>query len=181
MDMVADGRAQPSPLADAVTEVILSVFQANGLLLAAGDALAWHEELTSARWQVLGAVALAQAPLTVPQIARRMGLTRQSVHATVKRLHAEGLVQFVPNVDHRRSRLVRLTERGAAKYTALAARQVDWSTQLGEGMKVSALQTTAHTLRELCARLESDRAPRTKRHEATDLRGSNDDDYASRA
>jgi DNA-binding IclR family transcriptional regulator len=36
--------------------------------------------------QVLGAIALAQRPLTVPQIARRMGLTRQSVHTTVHRL-----------------------------------------------------------------------------------------------
>lgn len=155
--IMAEGKAtQPSPLADAVTEVILLVFQANGLLLTAGDALAQHEELTSARWQVLGAVALAQAPLTVPQIARRMGLTRQSVHATVNRLHADGLVQFVPNVDHRRSRLVRLTERGAARYAALAARQVSWSNRLGDGMELSALQTTAQTLIQLCTRLESD-------------------------
>ena len=69
--------------------------------------------LTSARWQVLGAIAYAQQPLTVPQIARRMGLTRQSVHTTASRLLADGMVELVPNEDHRRSPLVRLTERNA--------------------------------------------------------------------
>src|SRR5918999_5456821 len=101
-----------TPDGEAATEVILLTFRANGLLLRSGDVLAAEEELTSARWQVLGAIALAQGPLTVPQIARRMGLTRQSVHATVERLARDGAVELIPNDDHRRSRLVRLTESG---------------------------------------------------------------------
>jgi DNA-binding MarR family transcriptional regulator len=86
-------------------------------LLAAGDLLAAEEGLTSARWQVLGAISLAERPLTVPQIARRMGLTRQSVHPTVARLVHDGLLELVPNADHRRSQLVSLTEDGRAKYS----------------------------------------------------------------
>lgn len=70
-------------------------------------------------------------------------LTRQSVHATVNRLQADGLVQLVPNADHRRSRLVHLTERGTARYTALAERQADWSNRLADGIPLSALDTTA--------------------------------------
>jgi DNA-binding MarR family transcriptional regulator len=89
----------------AATELVLAIFRANGLLIASGDQLSASEGLTSARWQVMGAIALADRPLTVPQIARRMGLTRQSVHATVKRLVADGLVELAPNADHRRSQL----------------------------------------------------------------------------
>ena len=92
-----------TPTGDAATEVILLIFRANGLLLASGDQLSAREGLTSARWQVMGAIALAERPLTVPQIARRMGITRQSVHATVKRLIADGLVELAANVDHSRS------------------------------------------------------------------------------
>src|SRR5215831_12004560 len=92
---------------EAATRVILSTFRANGLLLATGDVVAGAEGLTAARWQVLGAIALADRPLTVPQIARRMGLTRQSVHATVRHLVEEGSVELAPNADHRRSQLVR--------------------------------------------------------------------------
>src|ERR687897_1744563 len=105
-----------TPAGEAATEVILSTFRANGLLVASGDLLSADEGLTSARWQVLGAIALAERPLTVPQIARRMGLTRQSVHASVNRLVRDGLLQLRPNADHRRSQLVGLTEEGRSTY-----------------------------------------------------------------
>jgi DNA-binding MarR family transcriptional regulator len=143
---------------ETVTDVILSTFRANGLLLAAGDALAASEGLTSARWQVLGALALAQRPLTVPQIARRMGLTRQSVHATVARLVRDGLLELAPNTDHRRSQLVCLTEAGTAKYAALDGRQAVWVNGLADGLDRANLTTAAQVLDELCRRLAAGRA-----------------------
>jgi DNA-binding MarR family transcriptional regulator len=138
--------------------VILSTFRANGLSLTAGDRLAAEEGLTSARWQVLGALALAGRPLTVPQIARRMGLTRQSVHATVKRLAHDSLVELVPNADHRRSQLVRLTALGEQSYEALDGRQAEWVSRLADGLERSDLETTARVLDELCHRLDADPA-----------------------
>lgn len=146
---------QWTPEGEAATALILSAFRANGLLLAAGDVLAADEGLTSARWQVLGAVALAERPLTVPQIARRMGLTRQSVHATAKRLAADGLLEFLPNADHRRSQLVRLTELGETRYAALSERQAVWVNGLADGLSHTRLATTARTLELLCRRLEA--------------------------
>jgi len=143
------------------TDVILATFRANGLLLAAGDRLTAEHGLTSARWQVLGAIALAQRPLTVPQIARRMGLTRQSVHTTVNRLLADGLVEFVANADHRRSQLVQLTELGETRYRATDDEQTTWVNELTEGLNRSELETAARVLSELCQRLETaSNAPR---------------------
>jgi DNA-binding MarR family transcriptional regulator len=143
-----------TPQGELATEVILATFRANGLLVAAGDLLSASEGLTSARWQVLGAIALADRPLTVPQIARRMGLTRQSVHATVNHLLEDGLVELTPNADHRRSRLVRLTELGNARYAAMDERQAGWVNGLAEGIDRSDLESAARVLRELCRRLE---------------------------
>jgi DNA-binding MarR family transcriptional regulator len=151
-----------TPKAQRATEVILRTFRANGLLLAAGDELAAEHDLTSARWQVLGAIALAQRPLTVPQIARRMGLTRQSVHGTVNHLLANGLVELVPNADHRRSPLVRLTDLGRAKYRAIDEKQGVWVSQLVAGLRRSELETTARVLGELCTRLEAGSGPPTE-------------------
>jgi len=145
-----------TPEGNKATEVILSVFRTNGLLLAAGDLLAAGLGLTSARWQVLGAVAYAQRPLTVPQIARRMGLTRQSVHTTVSRLLADAMVELVSNADHRRSQLVRLTEHGRATFGAVDQKQAAWVNQLAAGLARSDLGTTARILDELCSRLETD-------------------------
>ncbi|MGH2819268.1 MAG: MarR family winged helix-turn-helix transcriptional regulator [Actinomycetota bacterium] len=138
------------------TQVILSMFRAHGLVLAAGDRLTAEEGLTSARWQVLGAVALADRPITVPQIARRMGLTRQSVHATVRRLVRDGLVELAPNADHRRSQLVSLTEQGRVRYSAVDRRQAAWVNDLAGGSGRSELETTARVLDELSRRLEAD-------------------------
>jgi DNA-binding MarR family transcriptional regulator len=148
-----DGRLRPE--AEALNEVILATFRTNGLLLSAGDRLSAPEGLTSARWQVLGAIALAHHPLTVPQIARRMGLTRQSVRATTNRLVADGLVALVPNADHRRSPLVNLTASGTVAYQAMEARQEGWADRLVEGFELSDLETTARMLGELGVRLEA--------------------------
>jgi DNA-binding MarR family transcriptional regulator len=150
---------------EAATRVILSTFRANGLLLAAGDVVAGAEGLTSARWQALGAIALADRPLTVPQIARRMGLTRQSVHATVRYLVDEGFVEFASNADHRRSPLVRLTERGSATYSAVDGRQASWVNRLALGIGRGELETAADVLDELCRRLEANGADLIKRNE----------------
>src|SRR5918992_552971 len=145
---------------EAATKLVLAIFRANGLLIASGDQLSASEGLTSARWQVMGAIALADRPLTVPQIARRMGLTRQSVHATVKRLVGGGLVELLPNEDHRRSPLVRLTEAGRARYASIDRRQIAWVNELAAGMRGSDLEIAAGVLGELSRRLESANARR---------------------
>lgn len=143
---------------EAATGVILATFRTNGLLLEAGDRLSAPHGLTSARWQVLGAIALSDRPLTVPQVARRMGLTRQSVHATVDRLVRDGLVELVPNDDHRRSQLVRLTELGQDRYEALDGDQGAWVDDLTNGISRSDLDTARRVLVELARRLELDRS-----------------------
>ena len=145
-----------TPSGEAATKLILSTFRANGLLLDAGDLLSADESLTSARWQVLGAIAVGGRPLTVPQVARRMGLTRQSVHATVNRLVHDGFLELVPNADHRRSPLVRLTKSGRAKYEAIDARQATWVNRLVRGIGRADLATARKVLDELCRRLEAD-------------------------
>lgn len=144
---------------EVATDLLLSVFRANGLLLASGDALSANEGLTAARWQVLGAIALAERPLTVPQIARRMGITRQSVHTTVNRLIEDGVIELAPNADHRRSALVRLTELGARRYRALDERQASWVNRLVEGIPRSDLDAAARVLAQLSARLVEEAAP----------------------
>jgi len=96
----------------AVTALILEVFRLNGHLLTAGDRLTQEIGLTSARWQVLGAIALAGAPQPVANLARTMGLTRQAVQRTANELSAAGLVEFAPNPHHQRAKLVVLTRKG---------------------------------------------------------------------
>jgi DNA-binding MarR family transcriptional regulator len=104
------------------SRLALDVFGLNGALLAAGDALVAPLGLTSARWQVMGAIAEGQGGLSVAGIARRMGLVRQSVQRIANELAADGIIRFAPNPHHRRARLLQLTPHGAALFDAASAR-----------------------------------------------------------
>jgi DNA-binding MarR family transcriptional regulator len=138
-----------------ITELILEVFRLNGRLLAAGDALVRDLGLTSARWQVLGAVAMSPVLLPVAHIARNMGLSRQGVQRVVDELEARGLVRFEQNPHHRRAKLVVLTERGRVLYTATIERQEPWAAALADGLPGSAIGAATQLLRAVRARLES--------------------------
>ena len=95
--MAKTARGSEDPLSD----LVLSIFRLNGFLLHAADRLTAGSGLTTARWQVLGAVL--HEPLTVAAIARDMGLTRQSVQRTADLLVEEGLCEYSPNPAHRRA------------------------------------------------------------------------------
>ena len=114
--------AATDALAHPASRLALEMFRLNGALIAAGDALVEPLGLTSARWQVMGAVAEARGGLPVAGIARNMGLVRQSVQRIADELAAEGIVRFAPNPHHRRAKLVQLTGRGTALFEEASAR-----------------------------------------------------------
>ena len=66
---------QPTSKVSILTNIMLAIFRVNGRLLEKGDQMVEPLNLTSARWQVLGAVALAGKPLSAPQIAHAMAAT----------------------------------------------------------------------------------------------------------
>ena len=132
---------------DAITDLILETFRLNGCLLMAGDALVADIGLTSARWQVLGAIALSPIPLPVAHIARNMGLTRQAVQRLVNEMEGDGLVGFEPNPHHQRAKLVLLTPRGKAAYDAAMKRQGPWASSLSNGLSIEQVEATTETLR----------------------------------
>lgn len=105
-----------SPEVAAVTDLTLTVFRLNGALLHWGDRLVAPLGLTSARWQMLGAIALAPGPLTAPQIGDAMGVTRQGAQKQLNLLLEQGLVASRANPGHRRSPHYALTPRGARLY-----------------------------------------------------------------
>lgn len=151
-----ESRDETITAADRLTNLVLEVFRINGDLVAAGNALTEGTRLTTARWQVLGAVALSETTQTVADIARTMGLTRQAVQRVVDELEAE---EFVRRVDHphsRRARPVELTKRGQTLYAEIMGRQRPWARRLSSGISERQLQITSEVLVELRRRLELD-------------------------
>ena len=115
--------------------------------MRSGDALLRDLGMTGARWQVLGSIV--DTPRTVAQIARLYELSRQGVLWIVQTLLKEGVVELIKNPDHKRAKLVKLTERGAQLYDEIAHRQHIWSNALGAKFSLEDIRVTTECLRRL--------------------------------
>ena len=102
-----------------VTETVLAVFRTYGRLIDWGDRFVAPFGLTSARWKMLGALALSHQPLTAPQVAASMGVSRQGAQKQLSSLIMDGLVAKHPNPHHQRSPLCQLTPKGTEIYAAI--------------------------------------------------------------
>lgn len=140
---------------EALTELIVEVFRLNGRLLVEGDRLVAHLGMTSARWQVLGAIAYSPTPEPVARLARNMGLNRQGVQRIVNELADDGLVEFRPNPHHQRAKLVMLTPMGSQAYDKATALQVPWVNALANGLGPAEIATAARLIKTLRRRLEA--------------------------
>src|SRR3954451_2057041 len=139
--MAAMKKAKRSPAGEVSSGLMLDLFRLNSLLLTAGDRLVARLGLTSARWQILGAIVGVERPQPVAWLARDLGANRQNVQRIINDLHREGLVAFETNPHHRRAQLVILTDKGRRTFDAAMALQAPWINGLSEGLTVKDLHT----------------------------------------
>jgi len=92
--------------------LVADIFEVAGALRRDGEAIAKLAGQTQARWQVMWIAATGR--LSVAMIARRLGLTRQSVQRVADAIVADGHATYEPNPDHQRSPLLILTSGGQA-------------------------------------------------------------------
>lgn len=137
-----------------VSDLVLSIFRLNGLLLRVGDRLTAGSGLTTARWQVLGAVL--HQPLTVAAIARTMGLARQSVQRTADVLVAEGLCEYFPNPAHRRAQLLSATQAGLNSVKRLGPDVTAWSQRLRQTVGDDVIDAATRCVRDLTSALQKE-------------------------
>jgi len=147
-----------TPAGDALTDLILDLFRLNSLISTAGDRLVAPLGLTSARWQVLGAMVAAERPQPVAWLARGMGANRQNVQRIINDLHKEGLVAFEANPHHRRAQLVSLTGKGKQTFDSAMRLQAPWINRLSEGVTIKDIQTFHRIIVTLRQRLEGNGA-----------------------
>lgn len=146
-----------TPAGDALSRLIVQVLQLNGLLMAAGDALAAPAGQTAARWQVLAAVE--DAPLSVAQIAHALNLARQSVQRVADLLVHDRLAVYADNPAHLRSKLLRLTPKGRTALQTIQGAQRVWVDALAAGISEAKLRATSAVLSELQQALRAQGTP----------------------
>jgi len=138
---------------------MLEIFRLNARLLEKGNQMVAPLGMTSARWQVLGAIALSGKAVSCPQIAAAMGITRQGAQKQLNLAYEDQLVAVQENPRNLRSPLYELTAAGRDAYGKAMALQADWSKALARGITASDWQTTLTVLRAFDTRLQSTPLP----------------------
>jgi DNA-binding MarR family transcriptional regulator len=141
-----------SPEGDAFSALVVRIFQLEGLLAAAGDAIASPLRQSTARWRVLAAIE--HEPRTVAQIARDWKLARQSVQRLADALAADGLVTYLDNPAHRQAKLVELSPEGRRILRRIQSKQRAWANEAGAAIGKLDLQTATDVLGRIVATLE---------------------------
>ena len=147
-------KVKRTPAGEALTDLMLDLFRATSLILTAGDRLVAPLGLTSARWQILGAIGSAERPQPVSWLARDLGANRQNVQRIVNDLNKDGLVALEANPHHRRAQLVVLTDKGKRAFEAAMDLQAPWVNDLADGFLVRDIGTVRRVVMMLRKKLE---------------------------
>ena len=152
---IVDGKTE------AIGELVLEVAQCFFRIRAVGRKTGLITSWGGGVFGFMRSLALF-GPLTVPQIAQMRPTSRQRMQRLADELAAERLVEFVDNPKHRRSKLVKLTRRGNARYCELNARFLGIASTMGVALSEADIRRTTGFVRQLSdemkARLERGRS-----------------------
>lgn len=142
-----------TPEAERLDSLIVEVRTAFHRLKAVSDQMHRDLGITAAMRAVMETVA-DDGPMTVPQIARARGVSRQHIQTSVDSLAATGLVGLKENPAHRRSPLVVLTRRGKSVFREIRRRERAVLEALAGGLPARRITAARATLQTLNARLQ---------------------------
>jgi DNA-binding MarR family transcriptional regulator len=127
--------------------IVADIFELAGHFRGEGETIAAAVGQTQARWQVMSAAS--SGPLTVPQIARRLGVTRQNVQRIADLLVSENWARFEENPDHRGSPHLVLNKRGQSAVAELSKAARGFHAELAGRLADTDIGTVHRGLRRL--------------------------------
>jgi len=134
--------------AEAIAELMLEVAQCFFRIRAVGQKTGLITSWGGGAFGFIRSLALL-GPLAVPQIAQMRPTSRQRMQRLANELAAEGLVEFIDNPRHRRSKLVRLTRKGNVRYRELSARFLAIASTMGADLSEADIRRTTEIVRRL--------------------------------
>ena len=134
--------------AEAVAELMLEVAQCFFRIRALGQKAGLITSWGGGAFGFMRSLALL-GPLTVQQIAQMRPTSRQRMQRLADELAAEGLVNFIDNPKHRRSKLVQLKPRGDTRYRELSAGLLSIAATMGVAFSEPDIRRTTEILQQL--------------------------------
>ena len=149
-ETIRAGRRAGQDKADATVELMLEVAQCFFRIRALGQKNGLITGWGGGAFGFLRSLALL-GPLTVPQIAEMRPTSRQRMQRLADELAADRLIEFIDNPKHRRSRLVRLTPEGKARYRELNDRLLQIASAMAASLSETEIRSTTEVVRQLSA------------------------------
>lgn len=116
------GSEETLPADDINNRLFFRLFQAANTLHTKGTQALEGAGVTTGKWSVLGALSRPQAKtgMTVGDLSRYLLVSRQNLTGILSRLERDGLIERTAGETDRRSRKIKLTNRGEELWLALA-------------------------------------------------------------
>ncbi|EAR61319.1 MarR family winged helix-turn-helix transcriptional regulator [Neptuniibacter caesariensis] len=137
------------PKHEIFTLVVLEVFKVVGQLNIDGDNMSREFNLTASRWKVLGTIGLSKQLLTVSEISRHVGQSRQAVQRLVDIMLDDGLLIMEENPNHKRAKYIKLTKLGQKIHERLYVKQIDWAKKYSADIDKKNLERTLEVLKQI--------------------------------
>jgi DNA-binding MarR family transcriptional regulator len=147
---------QKTPASNAFTDLIRAILRTNATVQKSGTRLMRGTGITNARWQTLSELFAIDRRVTVSELARYMGLTRQAVQRLADDMARDGLVEFAKNPSDARAMHLLLTEAGKAKYDDALAREWQWTNAIAQDFDAEQLDRAVALLEAITQKMQID-------------------------
>jgi DNA-binding MarR family transcriptional regulator len=147
---------QKTPASNALTDLIRAVLRMNATVQKSGTRLMRGTGMTNARWQTISELSALEKPVTVSELARHMGLSRQAVQRLTDDMAGDGLVEFVHNPGDARAMHLLLTAAGKVAYDETLEREWKWANAMAKDFDAEQLAAAVTLLETITQKMQTE-------------------------
>ncbi len=138
----------------ALNNLLGECFRLNRGIVRASQQLTEGTGITPAQWGVLASLSQGSEPRTVAETARLMGRARQTIQRVADILAESGLVTYLPSLDDKRAKLVKLSKSGQELVRQLEKQQHAWISGIASDCSAEEINAAFQLVKKVCQRLE---------------------------
>ncbi len=137
-----------------MTDLIRACLQQAALSKKAGALLIQGLKISLSEWQMMGELFASQESVTLSDVARRIGVSRQAVQRLADKMNSSGLVRLKENPADLRSVKMELTTKGLLAYRASLEKEWPFTNQMAANFELRELRNATKVIAKLNQRFE---------------------------
>ena len=147
---------QKTPASNAFTDLIRAILRTNATVQKSGTRLMRGTGITNARWQMLSELFALEQRVTVSELARHLGVSRQAIQRLADDMVSDGMVEFIKNPGDARAMHLLLTEAGRARYDEAQECEWQWTNAIAADFDTEQIVRTVALLEAIMQKMQSD-------------------------